>query len=125
MTTRPKEPLRPLPPPTRRRSKRLRKKLRIEEFKEYGFAVSFRVSESLSPKATDEFWTSFVEQLIEARGLAFAGGEEGYVAKFGRGSATEQDRRAVAAWLQSRAEVERVTVGPLEDAWYGNAQRAG
>jgi uncharacterized protein len=113
-----------LPPPARRRSKRLRKKLRIDEFKEYGFAVSFRLSESLSPKAADDFWSAFLGELIEKRGLAFAGGEEGYVQNFGRGSATEEDREAVSKWLSERSGVERVVVGPLEDAWYGPAEHA-
>ena len=109
------------PPPTKRRSKRLRKKLRVGEFKEYGFAVGFRVSEALSPKAKDEFWASFIGELIEKRGLAFGGNEEGYITKFGRGSATEEDREAVGKWLEERPGIERVIVGPLEDAWYGHA----
>ena len=114
----------PLPPPKRQRSKRLRTKLRIDEFKEYGFAVSFRLSESLSPKARDDLWALFVEELIEKRGLALSGNEEGYITKFGRGSATEEDRQAVSAWLTARSDIGRVTVGPLEDVWYGHAESA-
>ena len=91
MATRSQISAKRLPPPDRRRSKRLRKKLRIEEFKEYGFAVSFRLSESLSPKAKDDFWSSFIAKLIEKHGLSFGGGEEGYITKFGRGSASEED----------------------------------
>ena len=124
MAKRPEIADKPLPPPARRRSKRLQKKLRIGEFKEYGFAVSFRLSESLSPKARDEFWSSFVGALIEKRELAFGGGEEGYITKFGRGSATEEDRDAVSMWLNRQPGVERVVVGPLEDAWYGHAENA-
>ena len=114
----------PLPPPVRRRSKRLEKKLRIGEFKEYGFAVSFRLSESLTPKTADDFWSEFIGALIEERGLAFGGGEEGFITKFGRGSATEEDRTAVSRWLEQRPGVERVVLGPLEDAWYGHAESA-
>jgi uncharacterized protein YggL (DUF469 family) len=109
------------PPPVRRRSKRLRKKLRIEEFKEDGFAVGFRLSSNLSPKSKDEFWSAFM-RLIESRGLAFGGGEEGYVTKFGRGSATEEERDAVRVWLEARPGVEQIVLGPLEDAWYGHAE---
>ena len=109
------------PPPVRRRSKRLRKKLRLEEFKEDGFAIGFRLSSNLSPKTKDEFWSSFL-QFIESRRLAFGGGEEGYVTKFARGSATEDDRDAVRGWLEARPEVEHLVVGPLEDAWYGHAK---
>ena len=114
----------PLLPPVRRRSKRLEKKLRIGDFKEYGFAVGFRLSESLTPTAGDDFWSRFIGNLIEERGLAFGGSEEGFITKFGRGSATEDDRTAVSHWLKNQPEVERVVVGPLEDAWYGHAEGA-
>lgn len=53
--------------------------------------------------------------------MAFGGGEEGYITRVGRGSATDADRDAVSAWLNNHAAVERVVVGPLEDAWYGPA----
>ena len=115
------ESSKPLPPPDRRRSKRLQKKLHIGDFKEYGFAVSFRLSDSLSPQERDDFWLAFIGGLIERRGLAFGGREEGFVTKFGRGSATEADREAVSAWLKAQQGVERVGVGALEDAWYGHA----
>jgi uncharacterized protein len=118
------ESSKPLPPPARRRSKRLQKKLHIGDFKEYGFAVSFRLSESFSPKERDDFWSAFIGGLIEKRGLAFGGSEEGYVTKFGRGSATEADREAVSAWLQEQPGVERIVVGALGDAWYGHAENA-
>jgi uncharacterized protein YggL (DUF469 family) len=124
MATRSQTVRKPSPPPKRQRSKRLRKKLRIDEFKEYGFAVSLRLSGSLSPRARDDFWALFLGELIAKRLLAFSGNEEGYITKFGRGSATEEDRNAVSAWLTDRAGVERVTVGPLEDAWYGHAESA-
>jgi uncharacterized protein YggL (DUF469 family) len=121
MPRRPKTEAKQLPPPIRRRSKRLRKKLRIEEFQELGFAVGFRLSNELSPKDRDAFWIGFIEQ-IELRGLAFGGNEEGYVTKFGRGSATEEDRAAIRAWLEARPEVGSVALGDLEDAWYGHAE---
>ncbi|MBI5918193.1 MAG: YggL family protein [Nitrosomonadales bacterium] len=105
-------------PPVRRRSKRLQKKLHVGEYKEYGFAVSFHLRESLSPKDSDEFWSSFIEHLIDKRGLAFGGGEEGYITRYGTGSATEEDREAVSFWLQKHPQVVRVVIGPLEDAWY-------
>lgn len=86
--------------------------------------MSFRFSDSLSPKARDDLWALFIAELIETRGLAFSGNEEGYVTKFGRGSATEEDRQAVSTWLTERAGLDRVTIGPLEDAWYGHAESA-
>ncbi len=86
--------------------------------------MSFRLSESLSPRAKDEFWALFLGELIEKRGLAFSGNEEGYITKFGRGSATEEDRKTVSAWLKERSGIDRVTLGSLEDAWYGHAESA-
>lgn len=122
MAKRPPSLAMPAPPPVRRRSKRLEKKLRIGEFQEYGFAVGFRLGESLTPKGCDEFWDAFIGEVIEARGLAFGGSEEGFVTRYGRGSATEEDRAAVSQWLAQRPGVERVVVGPLQDAWYGHAE---
>ena len=118
MVKRPQSIDKPLPPPVRQRSRRLEKKLRIGEFKEYGFPVSIRLSPALSSKACDEFWDAFLTELIVPRDLAFCGREEGFVMRFGSGSATEADRAAVNDWLQARAGVERAVVGPLEDAWY-------
>ena len=86
--------------------------------------MSFRLSDSLSPKAKDEIWALFIAQLIEKRGLAFTGNEEGYITKFGRGSATEEDREAVSKWLKEQPGIDRIAIGPLEDAWYGHAESA-
>ena len=86
--------------------------------------MSFRLSDSLSPKAKDDLWALFIGELIGKRGLAFSGSEEGYITKFGRGSATEEDREAVSTWLAGRTGIDRVTIGPLEDAWYGHAESA-
>lgn len=115
----------PLPPPVRQRSRRLEKKLRIGEFKEYGFPVSIRLSPTLSSKACDEFWDAFLTELIGPRNLAYGGREEGFVMRFGSGSATEADRAAVSDWLRARPGVERGQVGPLEDAWYAPTRERG
>ncbi|MCO5975425.1 YggL family protein [Ideonella oryzae] len=122
MVQRPKSTDKPLPPPVRQRSRRLEKKLRIGEFQEVGFPVSIRLSPALSSKACDEFWDAFLTELIVPRALAFCGHEEGFVMRFGSGSATEADRAAVRDWLQARPGVERAVVGPLEDAWYAPAR---
>lgn len=106
-------------PAYRRRTRRLRKKLHVGEFRELGFAVSLRLSRTLSDRDFDDFWTRFIVHAIEARHLAFGGGQDGFVTRAGRGSADEADREAVRAWLEAQPGVEAVTVGPLEDAWYG------
>lgn len=108
------------PSSAKRRSRRLQKKLRIGAFEAQGFAVRFRFADPMSTQAVDAFWDAFIIELIERRGLTYGGGESGYVAKRGRGSAGEADRQAVVAWFE-RTGVDGVVVGPLTDAWYGAA----
>ena len=58
-----------------------------------------------------------VVEAIEARQLLFGGGDAGgFVTQAGPGSASEEDRRAVMAWLGACPELEHVVVGELEDA---------
>ena len=98
------------------RSRRLRKKLHVDEFREDGFHVRF-VLRALSAVNAHRFWDDFLSEAIEARGLTYGGAEEGFVAAL-RGSATEADRDAVRDWLAARPEVASAEAGPLVDAWY-------
>lgn len=103
------------------RSRRLRKKLHLDEFKELGFDVEAELKEPLAGTAEEELLIAFVEGVIESRGLIYGGGLQcGYVCKAGGGSATDEDRAAVRDWLQGRAEFASVTVRELSDAWYGS-----
>ena len=102
--------------------KRLRKKLHLGEFREFGFEVGFRLSEDLDESGLDRFWDSFIGEAIEAWGL-MCGGACGrvwdvFVTRPGRRSATEQDQRDVAGWLEQRPDVSGVQIGPLIDAWH-------
>lgn len=99
-------------------NRRLRKKLRIGEFQELGFEVSFALRPDLSEADSIRFWDGFIAEAIEAHGLAFGGGTEGFITAWGRGSATDIHRELVRAWLTSRSEVSSVRVGPLIDAWH-------
>ena len=103
----------------RRRSRRLRKKLHIGEFKEDGFAIGFRFLPGIGPEAQIETLLRFITEAIESRSLRFGGGEQGFVTKARRGSTTEEDRNAVRSWLMACTSVTDVRVGPTEDAWYG------
>ena len=105
----------------KRRSRRLRKKLRIGEFKEEGFEINFKFKASLTHDEQLEILIKFITEAIEGRSLSFGGGENGFVTRTGRGSTTEEDRQAVNSWLQSCAAIERVSVSENEDAWYGLA----
>lgn len=104
--------------PTKQRSRRLRKKLRVGEFQELGFEVRFELRAQLSDTELTAFWDDFILQAIEANGLAFGGGTTGYVTRRGRGSATDAHRDAVLSWLSARGgEVSSVEIDPLTDAW--------
>ena len=101
-------------PPTR--SRRLRKKLHVDEFREDGFRVRF-VLRAPSAAEAGRFWDDLLAEAIEARGLTYGGAEQGFVAA-ARGSATDAHREAVRAWLAARPEAASVDVGPLVDAWH-------
>ena len=107
----------------KRRNRRLRKKLRIGEFKEEGFEVNFRFKPGLTNEEQLDTLMKFITEVIESRQLLFGGGENGFVTKAGRGSTTEEDRSAVGSWLLSCASTEQVRVSQNEDAWYGWAAR--
>lgn len=103
----------------KRRSKRLRKKLHIDEFQEMGFPYATTLKSELSEEASCELLDAFLTEVIESRDLALGGGlTSGYIARAGRGSVSNDDRIAVEAWLCSRSEFESVEVGQLQDAWY-------
>jgi uncharacterized protein YggL (DUF469 family) len=103
----------------KKRSPRLRKKLRIGEFRELGFGLEFVFKKDLSEEDVDLFIDAFLSEAIEPRLLAYGGGiGSGFVAKFGRGSASEEDRASVQNWLLVRPEVKDVNAGPLVDVWH-------
>jgi uncharacterized protein len=104
--------------------KRLRKKLRKGEFKEFGCEVHFSLNPELDDPERESFIDAFLIEAMEARGLGFGGGGEldwsGYVSLLGRrGSVSESDRASIDRWLRARPEVVAHEVGPLTDAWYG------
>ena len=104
--------------------RRLRKKLRLGEFRQDCFEVQFRVDPSLDPEDTEEVADSFVEMIV-ANGLQCGGGGKpgewsGVVQGPGyRGSTTAEDRACVIEWLQAHPHIREVFVGPLRDAWHG------
>lgn len=104
-------------------NKRLRKKKRVGEFRELGFRVQFETP-GLSDDQKLALCDRWLEEAIEGHGLicggAFGPSEwEGFVQLNQRGSATEEHRQSIQKWLESRADVKKVQIGPLVDAWYG------
>lgn len=104
--------------------KRLRKKKRLGEFKELGFEVRGDLRPGLSGDDLEAFVDRLID-VVEARALAFGGGArrdgklDGFVTRDGRGSTTEDDRAALAAFLAGDQEIARHEVGVLRDAWHG------
>jgi uncharacterized protein len=108
---------------SKRRSRRLRKKLRLGEFQELGFSVDVTFERQLTSDESDAFIDALLSELIEPRRLACGGGTNGgFVVHERRGSVTEADRVAVVAWLRARKDVEKVNAGALVDVWYGTEE---
>jgi len=102
--------------------KRLRKKRRLGEFRQFGFEVTFRLAPEVSEAAVDRFWDRFIVGCIERHHLTCGGGcgreWDVFVTPEGRRSATELDRELTERWLRGQAEVVDLQVGPLIDAWH-------
>ena len=104
--------------------KRLRKKKHEGEFQEFGFEVSFGLLADLAFEERNAVLDAFITEAIEANGLQFGGGGtttwEGFIAlDKPRGSATEDHRSVVTAWLEKNPKIVNVQVGELRDAWHG------
>lgn len=104
------------------RSRRLRKKLRVDEFQELGFDVSWRFADSLSEEEIDDFVERFISEVIEPRELGFHGGGhrlwDGVVATQRLGKCTDDDRKAVESFLKG-LNAEEIEISELYDIWWG------
>lgn len=101
------------------RSRRLRKKLCVDEFQELGFELNLNFKEDLSDEAIDAFLEQFLRDAMTVNGLGYVGGDDfGLVCLSKRGSVSEEQRAAVDAWLKGRNELVDYTVSPLLDVWY-------
>lgn len=103
------------------RSRRLRKKLRVDEFQEFGFDITWTFDDSVSEEQIDFIVDQFVDDVIEPRKLGFHGGGhkewEGIIATQMIGQCTEDDRAAVTAFWADKA-VSNVEVSELYDIWW-------
>ena len=108
------------PPPRKRRSRRLRKKLHLGEFQELGFQIEAVLQQDLTEDAYYDLWAVFIDEVIDPRQLIMGGPFSGaYIAIApGRVTCTEADREAVRQWFEARPEFSGVRVGSLEDNWY-------
>jgi uncharacterized protein YggL (DUF469 family) len=104
------------------RSKRLRKKLHVDEFAVLGFEVSFDFALIGDAQAVDQFLDNIID-LVETSGLLIGGGintsSSFFVMKERRYESTsQQDMDTLAHWLKQRAHVSNVVCGGLVDAYY-------
>lgn len=105
------------------RTRRLRKKLRVGEFQELGFSISFRFdSQRHTLDQAIEHWIEFVE----SQGWSFGGGGgegvdilSGYLASFKRGCLGEDDRELARQWLDSQPGFTCIQCSNLSDSWHG------
>lgn len=106
------------------RSRRLRKKLYLDEFAVLGFEFTCAINVE-SDTDYQQFFDSFAE-LVDARNLfvSIDGNDsrlEGFVSSRSRyESATEDDRKAVEEALNAHKVIGNVQVDALVDAYYGN-----
>ena len=105
-----------------KRSRRLRKKLYLDEFAILGFDFTCQLAFE-NKVELDAFFSEFID-FIEAKDLHVSGGSddvsfEGFITSMGRyESATEDDRTTVENWFSNRKNVSDVSVGELVDAAY-------
>lgn len=104
------------------RSRRLRKKLFLDEFAVQGFAFSCQLSSDVQDHL-DGFFDQLID-LVEARDLTIGGGGsddkfQGYIIASGRyDSTTEEDRKAIETFLSEQSIVIDASVDGLTDAYY-------
>lgn len=104
------------------RSRRLRKKLFVDEFNVQGFEVDMSFAQGITDEAIDGFFDDFLANVIEANELVFAGGGNsegfsGFVIPSARySSATEEHRKLLAEWFDKNELITEHSSSELVDA---------
>ncbi|GGD23243.1 MULTISPECIES: YggL family protein [Franconibacter] len=103
------------------RSRRLRKKMHIDEFQELGFSVAWRFPQGTTEEQIDKTVDDFINEVIAPNGLAFDGSGylswEGLVCKEQIGKCTEEDQAIVRNWLEEK-KLEEIRLSDLFDVWW-------
>ncbi|CUU25161.1 hypothetical protein J9874_00512 [Duffyella gerundensis] len=103
------------------RSRRLRKKLHIDEFQELGFSVAWRFPDGTSEAEIDAAVDALINEVIDPAGLAFDGSGylqwEGLICLQQTGKCTDEHRELVRKWLEDRQYAD-VKVTELFDVWW-------
>ncbi len=104
-------------------NRRQRKKLHLAEFAVQGFDLSCQVA--LQEEAElDAFFKSLAAFIHSQQLLIWADGDAGqlsaYVTSDQRyGSANDDNRKAIEAWLHTKPELSEISIGALVDTYYG------
>ncbi len=105
----------------KKRSRRLRKKLRVDEFQELGFDIAWQFNEGITAEELDTFLDKFFAEVIEPNGLGFGGEGDhlwhGLICTQKLGKCTEEHRTKVEKWLTENG-VTAVSVSVLYDIWW-------
>ena len=105
------------------RSRRLRKKLRLEEFQELGFELSWNFPAGTAEEKIDQTIDAMILEVVEPRKLALAGnghlGWEGLICTQQIGKCSEDDIKACCEWLK-QSGMENIKHSNLFDIWYGD-----
>jgi len=103
------------------RSRRLRKKMHLDEFQELGFSVNFTFAEGTSEADIDSTVDALINEVIAPNGLAFDGSGylqwEGLICLEKIGKCTEEHQEQVRNWLNER-QLKDVRVSELFDVWW-------
>jgi len=105
----------------KKRSPRLRKKLRVDEYQELGFDIAWKLADDITPETLDAFIDKFFAEVIEPNQLGFGGEGDtiwhGLICTQKIGKCTEEHRKAVETWLNNNGATS-VSVSELYDVWW-------
>ena len=103
------------------RNRRLRKKLRVDEFQELGFDVAWQLDKETTDEAIDDFISRFFAEAIDPNGLGFGGEGDtlwhGLICTQKIGKCTEEHRAIVEKWLKDNG-AQAVSISELYDVWW-------
>lgn len=103
------------------RTRRLRKKLRVDEYQELGFDIAWKLADDTDSDSLDTFIDNFFAEVIEPNQLGFGGEGDtiwhGLICTQSIGKCTEEHRKAVEAWLNENGATA-VSVSELYDVWW-------
>ncbi len=103
------------------RTRRLRKKLKVDEYQELGFDIAWKLADDTDSDSLDSFIDNFFAEVIEPNQLGFGGEGDtiwhGLVCTQSIGKCTEEHRKVVEVWLKDNGATA-VSVSELYDVWW-------